>query len=162
MKLDAEEGKQQNDSAARPAGHHGATLLLEALSTQARIRGHDVNELATAIGVHPAHWYRLRAHPDLLARCDRSTYRSIADYLSWPFGRVLLACAAIGPRDFEYVLGGTEVVRSAIAQIEEGILGSGLSTPLEDAAKDHQLLIAEMYFTMQALAAKACRGTESK
>jgi len=163
MNFDIEEGNRpENDGAARTDGRYGANLLLKALSTQARIRGHGVNELATAIGVHPAHWYRLRAHPELLARCARATYRSIADYLAWPFGRVLLACAAIELQDFENVLGGSEVVRSAIAQIEEGTLGSGLVTPLRDAARDHQLLIAEMYFTMQAMAAKASRTARSK
>ena len=42
---------------------HGAELLLAALASEARLREHSTNELAAAIGIHPAHWYRLRAHP---------------------------------------------------------------------------------------------------
>ncbi|MBB3181164.1 helix-turn-helix transcriptional regulator [Variovorax sp. Sphag1AA] len=141
----------------RPDDSHGAKLLLAALASKAQTRGHSPNELAAAIGIHPAHWYRLRAHPAALARCDRETLQSIANYLEWPLGRVLLASAAIDIEDFEIVLGGTEVIHAAIAQIEEGAYGSGLVNPLSSASRDHQLLIAELYFELQARTANVSK-----
>lgn len=135
----------------------GARLLLSALSKEARRRGHSTSELAAAIGVHPAHWYRLRAHPAYLARCGRETLKSIARYLDWPLGRVLLGSSSIDLDDFEIVLGGREAVRTALAQIEEGAFGTGLRTPLYKAARDHQLLIAELFFELLARTARGER-----
>ena len=138
-----------------------AELLLRALATEGRLREHTPKELATAIGIHPAHWYRLRAHPKLLARCSRETLESIARYLDWPLGRVLVASATINTVDFEVVMGGSDVVDSAIMQIEGSVYGTGLRSPLRAAARDHQLLIAELYFALQAATARDSRQQES-
>lgn len=130
--------------------NYSAELLVSALEDLAIERRHTAIQLAIAIGIHPAHWYRLRASPGLLARCERPTLESIAFYLGWPTGRVLLACGVVSRLDFEVVLGGQEVVEQAIAQIERGAMGAGLITPLDRAAPDHRILLAELFLLLQA------------
>lgn len=137
---------------------YGAELLISTLEGEAVERRQTAKELAFAIGIHPAHWYRLRAAPRLLARCERPTLESIASYLRWPLGRVLLACGVVEFAEFEVFLGGRDVVTAAIAQIERSALGSSLVTPLGHAARDHQTLLAELYLALQAEKVKGQRS----
>jgi len=148
---------QKNDGATNA---YGAELLIAALESQSFKRGHVVSDLAVALGVHPAHWYRLRAHPRLLARCGRHTHQGMADYLEWPLGRVLLACGVITHEDFELVLGGPDVVSSSIEEIEAGPYGAALINPLRSATRDHQLLMAELYFGLRTETVRARRTCE--
>lgn len=151
------------DATSEPAfgmqseGTHGAKLLVSALEAEAFKRRHTHAELAIAIGVHPAHWYRLRANPHLLVRCERETLESIAVYLGWPFWRVLLGSGVVGQSEVEVLLGGDELIASGIEEIESGPLGAGLVHPLKEAPRDHQLLFAELYFSLRAEIAKTRR-----
>ncbi|SCK18423.1 hypothetical protein VAR608DRAFT_1320 [Variovorax sp. HW608] len=83
-----------------------------------------------------------------LARCERETLESIADYLGWPIGRVLLASGVITQGDFAVVLGGEEAIAEVISRIEGGPFGAGLVTPLSEAGQDHRLLVAELFVTL--------------
>lgn len=131
-------------------GPYSAKLLVAALEAEAVRRRHTVRSLAFAIGVHPAHWYRLRATPKLFARCERSTLESIAVYLKWPLSQVLLASGTMGLDELEALLGGEDAVSASLAQLERSPLGAALSTPLTGASRDHRLLIAELYAALQA------------
>ena len=138
---------------------HGAILLIEALENEAIRRRHTAADLAFALGVHASHWYRLRAEPDLLARCGRDTHRSIAAYVSWPLGRVLLASGVIDQVDFEVVqFGGDTVVSDAIRQLEESAYGAGLVTSLFHAPRDHQILMAELFTELRAERVRTQKG----
>lgn len=137
-------------SAGGRRGPYSAQLLVAALESEAIRRRHTVRDLAVAIGVHPAHWYRLRATPKLLARCERPTLESIAVYLKWPPSQVLLASGAIGLSELEALLGGEDAVSATLAQLERSPLGAALARPLSSASRDHQLLVAELYAALQA------------
>lgn len=130
---------------------HGASLLIEAVENEAIRRRHNAADLAFSLGVHASHWYRLRAEPSLLARCGRDTHRSIAAYVNWPLGRVLLASGVIEQIDFEVVqFGGESVVSDTIRQLEESAYGAGLVTSLFHAPRDHQILMAELFSELRA------------
>jgi hypothetical protein len=138
-------------------GPYSARLLVAALEAEANRRRHTSRTLAVALGVHPAHWYRLRATPKLLARCARPTLESIAVYLKWPLSQVLLASGAIGLDELEALLGGGDVVSETLAQLESSPLGAALTSPLASASRDHQLLIAELYAALQVERVRCAR-----
>lgn len=139
---------RRNDSGGE---RHGALLLIEVLENEAIRRRHSAADLAVALGVHPSHWYRLRASPNLLARCERHTHRNIAVYVNWPLGRVLLASGVIDQIDFEVVqFGGERIVSDTIRQLEESAYGAGLVTSLSRAPRDHQILMAELFSALRA------------
>ena len=148
-------------SAEGRRGPYSAQLLVAALESEAIRRRHTVRDLAVAIGVHPAHWYRLRATPKLLARCERPTLESIAVYLKWPPSQVLLASGAIGLSELEALLGGEDAVSATLAQLERSPLGAALTRPLATATRDHQLLIAELYAALQAERIRCARLQEA-
>jgi len=84
----------------------------------------------------------------------------MAAYLDWPIGRVLLASGVITQQDFEVVLGGSDVIRSSIEEIEGGPYGAALVIPLRSASRDHQLLLAELYFSLRTEMVKVQRNCE--
>lgn len=132
--------------------HLAPLLLIRALRRRAYEQGHTIEDLANAIDVHPSHWYRLNVDPSLLSRCERKTLDGIARYLDWPIGRILLASGAVTADDFEIVLAPDRAIEQALSAIEGGPYGTGLRTPLRQAAPDHQRLIAELYLASQTLA----------
>lgn len=137
---------------------HGAVLLVEALENEAIRRHHAAGDVAFALGVHPSHWYRLRAAPHLLSKCGRHTHRSIAAYVNWPLGRVLLASGVIDQVDFEVIqFGGEKIVSDTIGQLEKSAYGAGLVTSLFQAPRDHQVLMAELFTALRAERARAQR-----
>jgi len=134
-----------------------ALRLIDALERRAVRESQSPSQLAAALGVHPSHWYRLRADPQALARCERATLERIARYLDWPFGRVLLASWHVSAQDLEIALDPASAVAGAIEAIEQGPFGTGLRTPLINAAPDHRRLIAELFTALQAQAIKAAK-----
>jgi hypothetical protein len=123
----------------------GSALLVEEVAKAAFARSHTVGELATALGIHPSHWHRLRRGPAALRRCKHQTLEAIADYIGWPVGRVLLSCGKVSASDLQIHLHPDQIVRGVLKTLQAGPLGATLQTGLDTAAPDHQRLIAELF-----------------
>jgi len=100
--------------------------------------------------LHAAHYYRIRKHPQQIARCRPEVLARFSEYVEWTLLDVYLGSGLIDPSDLWAAPTSAEVLRKALINVARGRFASGLTTPLDDAALDHQLLIARLHVAVLA------------
>ncbi len=70
-----------NQEASSPSLHKSIGTLWLAIETAAIEREHRPADVARFIGLHAAHYYRVRKSPSQLSRCHLDVLRRIAQYI---------------------------------------------------------------------------------
>ncbi len=121
------------------------STLWHAIEAVSLARGHRPSDVARFVGLHAAHYYRIRKHPQQIARCRSEVLARFSEYVEWTVLDVYLGSGLIDPSDLWAAPTSAEVLREALVKVARGRFASGLTTPLDDAALDHQLLIARLH-----------------
>ena len=133
--------RERNESASSPT----LSALWHAIEAVSLERGHRASDVARFAGLHAAHYYRIRKHPEQIARCRPEVLARFAEYVGWTVLDVYLGSGLIDPSDLWAAPASAEVLRDALGKVARGRFASGVTTPLEEAAPDHQLLIARLH-----------------
>jgi len=113
-------------------------------------RPHTFGQTARALGITDVHWGRLRRRPELLLRCDRPLLQRIAHYAGWPLLNVYVAAGILDWSDVSAALySGKVILQDALRQLVRTPLGAAVKKPLNDAAADHQMLVALLFLSAQ-------------
>jgi hypothetical protein len=124
--------------------------LLDAIKGSAIERGHGPQDTARSLDIVPSHWYRLRKHPERLAKSEHALLRRIAVYIGWTHLDVCVASGTIDPADLWASPQTDSVLRQAVQQVSRSPLASGLAAPLSESSRDLQLLVARLFVATQA------------
>ena len=129
----------------QPASDPTLSTLWQAIEAISMARGHRPSDVARFVGLHAAHYYRIRKHPQQIARCRPEVLARFAAYVDWTVLDVYLGSGLIDASDLWSAPASAEVLREALVKVARGRFASGLITSLDDAAPDHQLLIARLH-----------------
>ncbi len=120
-------------------------VLWQAIEASALERQHRPADVARYVGLHAAHYYRLRKSPSQLARCHPDVLRRLAEYVYWTVLDVYVGVGLIDPGDLWTSPRSSHVLRDALKKLAASRFASGIVTPIDCAAEDHQLLIARLH-----------------
>jgi hypothetical protein len=118
--------------------------LVAALKQAAVERQHDKMTMARSLGLTKPHLYRLLIHPGLMGRCTPQTLNAIARYAQWSRGAVYVAAGLLSAEDLS-AWPSQEATQKSLDELQRCSLLALISTPIADAAQDHQRLMAILF-----------------
>lgn len=127
-----------------------ASHLRDSILQQAQERGHGAVDVARSIDMSVGHWYRIKKEPLRLAGLTLDRIQAVATYVGWPRVHVMTAVGWIRGSELEQLMLREPTLQSALRRLERGGLANGLTTPLSQAAPDHQALLGRLWLLAEA------------
>lgn len=134
-----------SQDADRSAPHPQPTTLWRAIDVAALARGHSASDIARFVGLHAAHFYRLRKAPALIAKCHPDVLARFAAYIGWTVLDVYAGAGLVDLRELWTSPSTAEVLRNTLKAVSVSRYASGIVTPMSEASADHQVLIARLH-----------------